>query len=244
MSEERTGGVNRLLTGAAWVAMLLALWLWGHDITVDEPISAAPKTGDVAAARRPPAPGLPPAIEPLPGAGPKTLIIKSMGLEAPVEAHGLDAQGGPEPPPYERPNSVAWWQDGPAPGSTGAAVLTGHVDTKQSPAVFVELRTIKRGATISVVRTDGSTADFTVEDVSLVDRKHFDDQKVYAPREEDRAELRLITCGGDYDRAKHLYTANVVVSAYLTGARQVPVPAPAPTPADGGSGGGGSDADA
>ena len=32
------------------------------------------------------------------------------------------------------------------------------------------------------------------------------------------AELRLITCGGSFDRASRTYTANVVVSAYLSGA--------------------------
>ncbi|MBW8818350.1 MAG: class F sortase, partial [Streptomyces sp.] len=31
-----------------------------------------------------------------------------------------------------------------------------------------------------------------------------------------RAELRLITCGGTFDRATRSYTANVIVSAYLT----------------------------
>ncbi|MYV60994.1 class F sortase, partial [Streptomyces sp. SID4931] len=44
----------------------------------------------------------------------------------------------------------------------------------------------------------------------------------YGPREDGRAELRLITCGGTYDHKTRSYTANVVVSAYLTGARGVP----------------------
>ncbi|MFI9204309.1 class F sortase [Streptomyces sp. NPDC053048] len=216
MSEKRTGGVSRLLTGVAWAALMLALWLVGND-TVEEPIAKAPKTGDVAAEGRPPALGLPPAHQPVPGAGPQGLIIKAMGLQAPIEGHGLDQLGGVEPPPYERPNAVAWYQDGPRPGSAGAAVLVGHVDTKRSPAVFYELSNIRRGTKITVVRTDGTTAEFTVENIAVVENDKFDVDKVYGPADTKRAELRLITCGGDYDRAQREYKANVVVSAYLTG---------------------------
>ncbi|MEU8580034.1 class F sortase [Streptomyces sp. L500] len=229
MSEARTGGSNRrLLTGVAWVALLLALWLWGHD-TVEEPIASAPRPGAVATEGRPPARGLPPAHEPLPGAGPLVLAIKAVGLKAPIEGHGLDPRGGVEPPPYERPNAVSWYQDGPAPGSTGTAVLVGHVDTQTSPAVFYELSSLKRGAKINVTRVDGSTAEFTVDDITVVDKDHWDDDKVYGPRDTNRAELRLITCGGEYDRAQHEYTANLVVSAYLTGTGRT-LPEPRVTP--------------
>ncbi|MFI1971962.1 class F sortase [Streptomyces cinnamoneus] len=225
----------------AWLALMLALWLWGHD-TVEDPITAVPKTGDVAATGHPPAPGLPPVHEPLPGAGPQTLAIKALGLKAPIEPHGLDALGGVEPPPYERPNTVAWYQNGPPPGSTGAAVLVGHVDTKSSPAVFYELSNVKRGAKIDVTRNDGSVAEFTVENVATVENNHFDADKVYGAADTKRAELRLITCGGEYDRAHREYKANVVVTAYLTGTRQTAPdsggtagsskpPAPSPSPA-------------
>ncbi|MFI0738714.1 class F sortase [Streptomyces sp. NPDC021100] len=232
MSEKRTGGFGRLLTGAAWAALLLALWLWGHDIA-EEPISTAPVTGDVKPSGRPPAHGLLPAHSPLPVAAPQTLAIRAMGLRAPIEGHGLDPQGGVEAPPYDRPNTVAWYKDGPAPGAVGAAVLVGHVDTKTSRGVFYELSTAKPGLKVNVVRKDGSTAEFTVEDVAVVPRDHFDADKAYGPKDPKRAELRLVTCGGEYDRERHEYTANVVVSAYLTGTAGAPAaPSPAGKPAE------------
>ena len=67
-----------------------------------------------------------------------------------------------------------------------------------------------------MTRADGSVAEFTIDDVQVFDRERFDPQKVYGPREDGRAELRLITCGGSFDRTTRTYTANVVVSAYLT----------------------------
>ncbi|MFI9718096.1 class F sortase [Streptomyces sp. NPDC052396] len=215
-SEPRTGGPGRLLTGAAWAILLLALWLWGREAT-EGPGTMAPATGDMAAAGRPPARALPPPLPPLPGARPESLAIRGLGLRAPVEGHGLTPQGAVEPPPYQRPGAVAWYRDGTRPGSRGTALLVGHVDTESAPAVFYDLGSLKRGDTVSVGRDDGSTADFTVEEVAVVAKEGFDPVRVYGPRDPARAELRLITCGGEYDRAHRTYRANVVVSAYLTG---------------------------
>ena len=71
-----------------------------------------------------------------------------------------------------------------------------------------------------MVRTDGTVAEFTIDDVQVFTRDRFDAHKAYGPRKDGRAELRLITCGGTFDRASHEYTANVVVSAYLTGEKK------------------------
>ncbi|GAA2928989.1 hypothetical protein GCM10020221_26010 [Streptomyces thioluteus] len=136
-----------------------------------------------------------------------------MGLRAPIEGRGLTREGAAEPPPYDRADTVAWYRGGPQPGSPGAAVLVGHVDTDRAPAVFYELGGLKRGETVSVDRADGSTAEFTVDDVTVFGKDHFDAGRVYGPHTAGRAELRLITCGGDYDRARRQYSANVVVSA-------------------------------
>ncbi len=53
----------------------------------------------------------------------------------------------------------------------------------------------------------------------MVERGAFDAARVYGPRRGGAAELRLITCGGTFDAATRSYSANVVVSAYLTGSR-------------------------
>ncbi len=68
-----------------------------------------------------------------------------------------------------------------------------------------------------MARDDGRVARFTVEDVKVLARDTFDARQAYGPRGAGTGELRLITCGGSYDRASHTYSANVVVSAYLTG---------------------------
>jgi sortase (surface protein transpeptidase) len=132
-------------------------------------------------------------------------------------ARGLDGRGAIEPPPFDQPGVVGWYAAGAKPGAAGTALFVGHVDTETRPAVFYKLSAVQPGATVRVIRDDGKVAEFTVDDVQVVPRDHFDAQQAYGVRKSGRAELRLITCGGTFDRTNRTYTANVIVSAYLTG---------------------------
>ncbi|MFF8612585.1 class F sortase [Streptomyces sp. NPDC015350] len=216
---DRPAGHGRLLAGVVWVVLLLGLWLWGRGITDGSGAGSAPTTGDVAAVGRPLGVALPPPHDPIRGAVPRRVEIPSIGVDAPVIARGLDKDGAIEPPPFDRPQTVGWYGDGIRPGANGPALLVGHVDTETRPAVFYGLSATRPGAEVEVTRADGTVAEFTVDDVQVFTRARFDAAKAYGPREDGRAELRLITCGGTYDRASRSYEANVVVSAYLTGER-------------------------
>ncbi|MDX3247035.1 class F sortase [Streptomyces sp. ME18-1-4] len=212
---ERSSG--RFLTGLAWAVLLVGLWLWGREATDVRHGISAPATGDIAAVGRPPHAELPPAAKPLGQAVPQRVDIPDLGVQAPVVARGLDVRGAVDPPPFDQAGVVGWYAGGAKPGAKGTALLVGHVDTETRPAVFYRLSTLKAGETVRVVRDDGKVAEFTVDDVEVVQRDHFDARQAYGPRRPDRAELRLITCGGTFDRATRSYTANVIVSAYLTG---------------------------
>ncbi|MGW7362362.1 class F sortase [Streptomyces sp. NPDC054841] len=220
-SGERPSGTGRLLTGVAWAVMLLGLWLWGHEATEGSGASSAPTTGDVAAVGRPLGVPLPPARAPLRPAEPSKVEIPSIGVTAPVVSRGLDATGAVDPPPYATPGTVGWFGSGIQPGAVGAALFVGHVDTKTRPAVFYGLSAARPGEKVRVTRGDGSVAEFTIDDVQVFSRDRFDAREVYGARQPGRAELRLITCGGTFDKKTHSYTANVVVSAYLTDARGI-----------------------
>ncbi|GHH24148.1 class F sortase [Streptomyces lanatus] len=211
----RTG---RLLMGLAWTVLLLGLWLWGREVTDVRQTLPAPVSGDVAAVGRPASLRLPPAARPLGGdALPQRLDIPALDLRAPVVARGLDPYGAIDPPPYRQADAVGWYAAGVRPGAAGAALMVGHLDTETRPAVFHRLRALRPGATVRVLRDDGRVAEFTVDDVRLVTRDHFDAHRAYGTHRPGRAELRLITCAGTFDPATRGYTANVIVSAYLTG---------------------------
>ncbi|MGX1882700.1 class F sortase [Streptomyces sp. NPDC055287] len=216
-AEDRpASGGGRLLTGVAWAVLLLGLWLWGREMTDGPGGSSAPTTGDVAAVGRPLGEPLPPAHAPVDGAAPQHVTVPSLGITAPVVPRGLDNSGAVDPPPYHQSSKVAWYGGGTRPGDAGVALLVGHVDTESRPAVFYSLSAARPGEKVRVTGAGGESLEFTIDDIQVFTRERFDPQKVYGPRESDRAELRLITCGGTYDKKARTYTANVVVSAYLT----------------------------
>jgi sortase (surface protein transpeptidase) len=142
--------------------------------------------------------------------------IPSIHVDAPMTGLGLTKSGSLEVPPAERENLAGWYEAGTTPGETGTAIVAGHVDNADGPAVFYDLGALKRGATIEVDRRDGGVAVFTVDAVEVYDAREFPDEKVYGAA--TRPELRVITCGGGYSRATG-YQGNVVVFAHMTGSR-------------------------
>jgi sortase (surface protein transpeptidase) len=115
------------------------------------------------------------------------------------------------------PADAGWFSPGPAPGALGPAVIAGHVTWNGAPAVFHRLGNMRRGDQVIVTRKDGKTAVFTVTRVARFSKSRFPTRAVYGPI--DHAGLRLITCGGTYDAARHSYLDNVVVFAKLEAVR-------------------------
>jgi hypothetical protein len=109
--------------------------------------------------------------------------------------------------------TAGWYDQGPRPGQPGPAVILGHVDSKSGPAVFYQLQTLRPGDTVRVGLADGRTLVFRVQRLQRYPKDEFPTQAVYFPTL-DR-ELRLITCGGDFDYARDSYVDNIVVYATL-----------------------------
>ncbi|MFH8392668.1 class F sortase [Streptomyces sp. NPDC018036] len=142
-----------------------------------------------------------------------SLRIPSLGVDAPVIGLRLDPGHRLTAPPVDDPKPVGWYTEGPTPGERGTALVVGHRDTRTGPAVFAPLERIRTGARVEARRVDGRTAVYTVYAVRTYAKAHFPDQEVYGDR--GRPELRLITCGGAYDRGTG-YAANVIAFAHLT----------------------------
>lgn len=128
--------------------------------------------------------------------------------------------------------AVGWYSLGAAPGQEGPAVLAGHLDSVTGPAVFHRLSELRDRDTISVERADGAVVNFSVYAVERYAKGDFPTEDVYGDTE--HPELRLITCGGDFDTTTGHYADNVVVFAVLAEAAEAPgssgVPASAPGP--------------
>jgi sortase (surface protein transpeptidase) len=143
---------------------------------------------------------------------PVRVRIPAIGVDSELTPVGVDGSGALLPP---ADFSVAgWFAAGPAPGEVGPAVLAGHVDDRTGPAVFFRLEDLRAGDQVVVVRADGQPVVFTVTRVAAYPKTDFPTAEVYGPT--PGAELRLITCGGTFDRTRRSYTDNVVVYAKVT----------------------------
>lgn len=110
-------------------------------------------------------------------------------------------------------DAPGWYREGVTPGDQGPAVIVGHVDSTDGPAVFFKLETLKAGDKAYVKRADGTTVTFVVDRVERYAKDNFPTQQVYGPT--PGAELRLITCGGAFDNTTLSYDDNVVAYAHM-----------------------------
>jgi sortase (surface protein transpeptidase) len=145
-------------------------------------------------------------------AAPIRVRIPSIDVDSPLASLGVDDQGALVPPAdFAR---AGWFSGSPLPGDVGPSVIAGHVDSYEGPAVFFRLRDLAAGDMVLVERADGTTARFTVSRTGRHPKDVFPSEDVYGPT--PRAELRLITCGGEFDHGLRSYLDNVVVHAVLT----------------------------
>jgi LPXTG-site transpeptidase (sortase) family protein len=156
------------------------------------------------------------APDPLPYAVPDRVRIPAIQVDAPIMPVGLDAEGWVGAPPPEDPNLAGWFTGAVAPGEKGTAVVVGHVDNKQGPAVFYGLGALKKGNLVEVVRQDGRTAVFEIYGIEVFEKNNFPGDRVYASK--GAAELRVITCGGGFSK-QNGYDGNVVAFARLVEVR-------------------------
>ncbi|MEH1168409.1 class F sortase [Micromonospora sp. CPCC 205539] len=148
----------------------------------------------------------PPASTPQ---GPPTRVrVPRIGVDSTLTVLGLDRTGVLIPPTDF--DKAGWYGGGPAPGDTGPAVIAGHLDSQRGPAVFARLGELRPGDRVEVWR-GGQRVSFRVTGSLRTRKDRFPTAVVYGPT--PGAELRLVTCGGDFDQRRGHYRDNVVVFA-------------------------------
>ncbi len=174
----------------------------------DASTESSRSTGSGAAA---PASAAAPARKP--ASRPVRLAVPAIKVNAPVTPVGQAKDGSVDVPPLTEHDQTGWYDRGAVPGDPGRAIIVGHVDTKSGPAVFYRLRSLKPGARIQVTRADRSVVTFKVDSVEYFDKSNLPAARVYG--DSGPAELRLITCGGEWVGGRTGYQDNVIVFASL-----------------------------
>jgi hypothetical protein len=145
------------------------------------------------------------------GPRPQRVLLGPIGLDAEVIPIGLDRNGALAVP--RRADITGWWSGGAVPGEAGPTVIVGHYDSKVAAGVFEQLPFAKVGQSIIVVQSDGSKYLYRVTEVQKLKKSVFPTNKVYGSTADST--LRLITCGGAFDRSTGHYVDNLIVYAEL-----------------------------
>ena len=140
---------------------------------------------------------------------PVRVQIPSIGADGLVAHVGVNEAGELEVPGNAK--TLVWYRYGPSPGEPGSAVIAGHLDWKGVRGTFNELAETPVGETVTVAYDDGSERAFIIRSVELVDKPAVSVNGTFA--RDGESVLRLVTCGGEFDRSAHSYYSNVVVTA-------------------------------
>lgn len=139
---------------------------------------------------------------------PRRVQIPGIGVDARLEPVGLQADGAMEVPST---GNAGWYRLGPRPGAPGPAVLVAHVDSRQGPDVFYRLRELRAGDAVTVTDRRGTARAFVVTGGEQVPKDQLPAERIWA--DSGRPQLRLITCGGTFDRSIGHYRDNTIVYA-------------------------------
>jgi LPXTG-site transpeptidase (sortase) family protein len=142
---------------------------------------------------------------------PTELSIPDVAIQTSLLTVGRNADNTIKvPDSYE---TAGWYKHSPTPGEIGPTIIVGHVDSYRGPAVFWRLSQMQPMQLVKIKRADGQTVTYQVTDVKQFDQNNFPTNEVYGNI--THAGLRLITCGGVYNRSTNSYSHNTVVYATM-----------------------------
>jgi sortase (surface protein transpeptidase) len=180
----------------SWVAAVLVAVV----AVVAAVVLVGPQLREVSAAATAPPPADP--------GDPLRVTIPAIGVDAALVPVGLKSDGAVQTPDF---GLAAWYSPGPRPGEPGPAVLLAHVDSAANgPDVFYRLTDLAAGDEV-VVHYRTSAVTFVVTGKEQAAKTALPTERIWNGA--TVPVLRLITCGGAFDRAARSYLDNVIVYA-------------------------------
>jgi LPXTG-site transpeptidase (sortase) family protein len=143
------------------------------------------------------------------GVAPAVIDIPSIGTHADIVPLGEDEDGTMQSP--ADPDTVGWYNLGTGIGTPGNALLDGHVDWGGRLRVFGLLRQLRPGDPIQITDTNGNVLTYSVTWTRLYDARSAPLDQIFEQTADEQ--VTLITCGGTFDQAAHMYVSRVVVRA-------------------------------
>jgi LPXTG-site transpeptidase (sortase) family protein len=191
-----------LLFAGALIIGSLSIRAGVYDVRTNNSVAGTQKSNIAATAQ--------PATTSIASITPQRLQIPSIGVEAAVESVGVNDQGNMKAPDDWR--HVSWYQPGFAPGESGNAVFSGHLDWDDNQAVFWELDELSYG---DVVRISGEVREliYMVTDTEQYDYQVSDTSQIFGKA--STSQIKLITCDGEFIDDSDTYQKRLIVTGKL-----------------------------
>ena len=170
---------------------------------VRESVPAKPEVG----------PQIPRAVPYANSQQPVMLRIPALDVRGPVQPVGMTDEVTMQVPADI--DVIGWFDRSVVPvAPRGNTVMVGHRDGVDDPnGVFRRLGELVPGDRIRLDDLAGRGIEYVVNEVDLLGRSQFAEQAADLFATDGPHRLVLLTCGGEYDRSRGGYQANVVVIA-------------------------------
>lgn len=146
---------------------------------------------------------------------PRYLRIPEIGVEARIKSLGIDSVGAVDAP--WNIHDVGWYSDSARPGNAvGSSLLLGHVSGWSGPGVFKNITKLHEGSRFEVEKGSGEIVHYEVTRGEQIPLEQVNMGKILGTEIAGEHDLKLMTCGGRYNRETETY-----VDRYVIYARQV-----------------------
>ncbi len=198
--------------GIALCVMALTLASCGTTLTPVATVKPPAKTVPTPAPTPSPVPTATPVSA---SAYPARLSIPAIGVNAPIEKVGIQADGEMATPVQNKWNGVGWFVAGILPGQQGSTVMDGHLDDDRgAPAVFWNLSKLHAGDSVIVTDGNGKALQFHVTHTAAYAYNKAPLQEIFGNG--GGKYLNLITCAGSWSYNQNQFQQRLVVYTELT----------------------------
>jgi hypothetical protein len=145
---------------------------------------------------------------------PRYIRIPEINVFARIKNLGIDSSGAVDAP--HNIYDAGWYNGSARPGSkVGSSLILGHVSGWTAPGVFKKASNLKPGMQFEIEKGSGEKIKYEVNRTETIPVEQVDMSKVLSTETSGEHDLKLMTCGGKYDKNTKTFKDRVIVYAKI-----------------------------
>ena len=204
-------GFGLILTGG--LLAIIAVVIYIHQShALPKPPPGAMQSSATPSSAKPTAPEI--ASYSVPADNPKYLAIPALGITK-TRVLGLGLLSEDQRAVPDNIYDTGWYENSSKPGQPGAMFVYGHVSSWTSKGVFYNLKSLKPGNIVTIVRGDNKAYTYQVVSTKIYPYNNVDMNQVLTPINPGKPGLNLMTCTGQVIKGTSEFNERLVVFTSL-----------------------------